>query len=60
MAERKREKAVIVRLTDDERAMLQAVADDDGISVSDWFRRAVRQAFRKTFGDAKPKPKRKN
>jgi hypothetical protein len=60
MVERKRERAVIVRLTDDERAMLQAIADYDGVSLSDWMRRSVRLAFRKTFGaDAKPTKRKK-
>jgi hypothetical protein len=48
-------------MTDDELAMLDAVAERDSISVSDWIRQAVRTAFRKAFGaDAKPprkKPK---
>jgi hypothetical protein len=60
MVERKRTKALNVRMTDDELSMLDAVAERDGISVSDWIRQVVRGAFRKAFGaDAKPpkKPK---
>ncbi|HVU00388.1 MAG TPA: hypothetical protein VHE30_01500 [Polyangiaceae bacterium] len=60
MAERKRQKTLNVRMLDDELAMLDAVAERDGISVSDWIRQVVRGAFRKAFGaDAKPPRKRK-
>jgi hypothetical protein len=35
--------------------MLEAVAENDGLSVSDWIRQSVRHAFRKTFAPAKPR-----
>jgi uncharacterized protein (DUF1778 family) len=58
MVERKRTKVLNVRMADEETAMLDALADRDGQSVSDWIRLVVRTAFRKAFGaDAKP-PKR--
>jgi len=60
MAERKRTKALNVRMTDEETAMLDAVAERDGQSVSDWIRVTIRQAFRKAFGaDAKPSKRKK-
>lgn len=60
MAERKRTKLLNVRMTEEETAMLVAVAERDGQNISDWIRLSVRQAFRKAFGtDAKPSKKRK-
>jgi hypothetical protein len=60
MVARKRTKALNVRMLDEELAMLDAVAERDGISVSDWVRQAVRGAFRKAFGtQAKPSKRRR-
>jgi uncharacterized protein (DUF1778 family) len=60
MVERKRTRNLNVRMLDDELAMLDAIAEREGISVSDWVRQTVRAAFRKAFGaDAKPPKKRK-
>jgi len=54
MAERKRTKHLNVRLTDEETRMLEALAQNDGLSISDWIRQSVRHAFRRTFTPAKP------
>jgi hypothetical protein len=60
MLERKRTRVLNVRMTDEETAMLDAVAERDGQSVSDWIRLVVRTAFRKAFGtDAKPPRKKR-
>ena len=60
MVERRRTKALNVRMLDEELAMLDAVAERDGISISDWVRQTVRAAYRKAFGDnAKPPKKRR-
>jgi hypothetical protein len=42
-------------MTDDERAMLEAVATKDRRTAADWLRLAVEDAYRSTFGDRKPK-----
>lgn len=57
MVEPKREKTLNVRMLDEELAMLDAVAANEGISVSAWVRQHVRAAYRKLSGDVKPKPK---
>lgn len=47
-----------IRVTDEERAMLRAVADDRGLSAADVVRMFIRDAYREKFGDKKPpKPK---
>lgn len=58
MSPAEREASVTVRMSDDERAMLGALADDIGVSVSDVLRMLVRERYRARFGDKKPpKPK---
>ena len=55
----KREKRVHMLFSDDEWSMLQSLADRDGVNVSDWVRRQVRDVHRATFGEERPKkPKR--
>jgi hypothetical protein len=44
-----------VRASDEERAMLFALADDRGLSASDVVRTMIRDAYRERFGDKKPK-----
>ena len=46
-----------VRAAPEEMAMLEALADDSGLSVSDVVRMLVRDAYRSKFGDNLPKPK---
>jgi hypothetical protein len=47
-----------VRMSGDERRMLEALAEDEGISASDYVRMSLRRAFTERFGDKKPKTKR--
>jgi uncharacterized protein (DUF1778 family) len=37
---------VTIKLTEEEYAMLVAVAENDGLSLSDWIRLACRKAFK--------------
>ncbi len=46
-----------VRLSNEERAMLEALANDAGLSASDILRTLVRGAYREKFGAKKPRPK---
>lgn len=47
-------------ISDEEWAMLQALADRDGVNASDHIRLYIRRAYGEAFGSAKaPKPKRK-
>lgn len=57
MAPRERTNAFQVRMGDDERAMVEALADDAGLSASDIVRLLIREAYRMKFGDKKPKTK---
>jgi hypothetical protein len=50
------------RVTDVELAMLNAVAEREGLTASAWLRRKIREAHRRFFGNElppNPKPKRK-
>lgn len=38
-----------MRLTEDEKRMLEAIADNDGLSASDLIRQFIRQRFAATF-----------
>jgi len=60
MAPIERERSLRVRISDEELAMLQALADQRGVTVSDYIRLTARETYRSEFGD-KPtkKPKRK-
>ncbi len=44
-----------LRVTDEELAMMRALADDRGLTASDVVRLFVREAYRERFGDKKPK-----
>ncbi|MFO0572211.1 MAG: hypothetical protein U0263_41700 [Polyangiaceae bacterium] len=46
-------------MTADELAMVQRLAEADGISASDLVRQFVRRSFAERFGAEKPRPKRK-
>jgi hypothetical protein len=47
-----------IRVTDEERAMLRALADERGLSAADVVRTFIRDAYRERFGDKRPpKPK---
>jgi uncharacterized protein (DUF1778 family) len=49
---------LVVRVSEDERAMLQALAERDGITASDFVRLYIRRAYREAFGE-KPAAKTK-
>ncbi len=51
MAERRRVKTLNVRMLDDELSMIDAMAEREGISISDWVRQTVRASYRKAFGE---------
>jgi hypothetical protein len=57
MAARKRTKAFQVRMADEELDMLNALADDAGLSAADIVRLLVREAYRLKHGDKKPPPR---
>jgi hypothetical protein len=60
MAPLQRDEKFQLRLTGDERRMLEAIAENEGLSASDKIRQLIRREFLVTFGEAsKPKPKRK-
>jgi hypothetical protein len=62
MAPLARDEKFQLRLTGDERRMLEAIAEYQGLSASDKIRQLIREAFVETFGEASPKrprPKRK-
>ena len=60
MAPTQRDNMFHVRMSDDERRMLEAIAENEGLSASDKIRQLIRRDFIATFGEApKPKPKRK-
>jgi hypothetical protein len=58
MASKQRTERLGVRIAPDELAMVEALADADGISASDVVRILVRRAYAERFGDKKPKVKR--
>jgi hypothetical protein len=63
MAPTQRDNMFHVRMSDDERTMLEAVADREGLSASDKVRQLIRREYAAVFGEApspkRPKPKRK-
>jgi hypothetical protein len=49
-----------VRMSDEERRMLEALADREGLTASDKIRQLVRREYASAFGEEPPKkPKRK-
>ena len=51
----KREKRVQMLFSEEEWAMLQELADRDGVTASDWVRTRVREGHRTLFGESRPK-----
>lgn len=45
-----------VRTTPTETAMLRKLAEDEGLSVSDYIRLFIRRAYAEKHGAKKPKP----
>jgi len=54
---RTREKNLVIRLLDEERAELDAVAQHERLSASDIVRRAIRAEFQRLFPAGLPKKK---
>ena len=46
-----------VRMADEERRMLEALAEEEGISASDWVRITIRRSFTEHFGRRRPPKK---
>jgi hypothetical protein len=58
MALLKRENIFQIRISEDERRMLQVIADEDGLTSSDVVRQFIRREWLRRYGGAlKPKPK---
>jgi uncharacterized protein (DUF1778 family) len=55
MVERMRTRTLQVRVTDDEHRMIQALAEHQGISISDVVRLYIRRAFADAFPPKKTK-----
>jgi uncharacterized protein (DUF1778 family) len=53
-----RDKKLTIRISSAELAMLDALADAEGVSVSDYVRVSARRDYAKRFADQKPKGKR--
>ena len=58
MQQLKRDKRLIVRMAGVEVAMLERLAEADGINVSDYVRLFVRRAHAEIFGDDKSRSRR--
>jgi len=54
---RKRTTQVGVRLTEEEAAVVAALSEETGLSMSDIVRQALRMAYPERFGRPKPRPK---
>jgi uncharacterized protein (DUF1778 family) len=55
MVDKERAAVITIRLTRDERMMVGALADADGISISDVVRMALRRTYAERFADKKTK-----
>jgi uncharacterized protein (DUF1778 family) len=55
MVERTRTRALNIRVTDDEDRMVKALAEHQGMSISDVIRQYIRRAFAETFPPKKTK-----
>jgi uncharacterized protein (DUF1778 family) len=55
MVERRRTGTLNIRVSDDEERMLKALAEHQGLSVSDVIRQYVRRAFAEAFPPKKTK-----
>jgi hypothetical protein len=58
MTEAERDVTMTVRLTREERQMVKAIAELDGVSSSDAVRMSVRRAYAERFPDKKAKTRR--
>jgi hypothetical protein len=57
MAPIAREKRLNILVTEAEQQMLQALADRDGITASDYVRMFIRRAHAEAFGEQPTKPR---
>jgi len=57
MASLKREGIFQIRISEDERRMLQVIADDDGLSSSDVVRQFIRREWLRRYQQELPKQK---
>lgn len=48
----KRENVFQIRISDEERRMLQVLADEDGLSSSDVIRQFIRREWLRRYGDS--------
>jgi antitoxin component of RelBE/YafQ-DinJ toxin-antitoxin module len=55
MAPTERETTVTVRMSHEERSMLEALADEQGLTASDILRLLTRAAYKEKFGEKRPK-----
>jgi hypothetical protein len=53
-----RAKYLTLRASDEEIAMLRALAEADGLSASDVVRQFIRRTYAERFGDKPPKKRR--
>lgn len=49
-----RPKQFLMRLTEEESAMLRSLAERDGLTASDYLRMFIRRSYAETFGEKKP------
>ena len=52
-----RNRALTIRVADEELAMLNDLAESDGVTQSDYVRLRIRRDHAERFGDKKPKRK---
>jgi uncharacterized protein (DUF1778 family) len=50
-----RTETLTIRIAQTEKDMLQALADKDGLSRSDWLRLTIRRAYADAIGEKLPK-----
>ena len=55
----RRNRRLSMLISEDERAMLQQVADADGLTPSDYIRQHIRRAHAERFGAAKAKKRKR-
>ena len=56
MVTEERTERIALRASPTEVAMLRQLSDEEGVSVSDYIRLAVRRAYAEKHGTKKPKP----
>jgi predicted transcriptional regulator len=57
MSALKREAIFQIRISDEERRMLQVIADEDGLTSSDVVRQSIRREWLRRYQPEMPKPK---